>query len=213
MKENGLYVLPELAYDYKALEPHISEQQLRLHHDKHHQAYVNGANALLEKIKTARDSNAELDMKATARELSFNISGHLLHTLFWENLSSPAKTKPEPAGAIKEMLSKEFGSFERFKGEFTKAAVTVEGSGWAVLTYCNMINRPIIMQVEKHNLYVAPSFPILLVLDVWEHAYYVDYKNERAKFVEAFWNIVNWDGVNDRIKKNSECVLEMKTVR
>lgn len=200
MKENYLYLLPDLPYDYNALEPHISEEQLRFHHDKHHQAYVNGANALLEKIKTARQGNAELNIKATAREFSFNVSGHLLHSLFWENLQ-PVKKNSESKGAAQDLLVKEFGSFERFKTEFTKAAVTCEGSGWAALSFCPMLKKPIIMQIEKHNLYVIPSFSILLVLDVWEHAYYIDYKNERAKFVEAFWNIINWDKVNQRIKK------------
>lgn len=200
MQENTQYVLPQLPYDYKALEPHISEEQLRLHHSKHHQAYVNAANALLEKIKTARTNNAEIDIKATAKELSFNLAGHMLHSLFWENLQ-PAKGKPEPSGTAQDILVKEFGSYERFKTEFSKAAVTAEGSGWAVLAFCSTLNKPVIMQIEKHNVNLVPALPILLVLDVWEHAYYLDYKNERVKFVEAFWNIVNWDSVNQRIKE------------
>lgn len=203
MKEQGLYVLPELPYDYKALQPHISEEQLRLHHDKHHQAYVNGANALFEKLKNSRQANSEIDCKAMARELSFNIGGHILHSLFWENLHPPEVNKVSPYGGSEEILVKEFGGFERFKSEFSKAAQTVEGSGWAVLSFCMLLKKPVIMQIEKHNLYVNPTFAILLVLDVWEHAYYLDYKNDRAKFIEAFWNLVNWDCVNKRIKKLS----------
>lgn len=195
-----LYVLPELPYGYKDLEPHISEEQLRIHHDKHHLAYVNGANAILEKLDKARKDGADPDMKSTLKELSFHIGGHLLHSLFWSNLAPAGKGGGKPCGALGAVLEKEFGSFERFKKEFTQTAVSVEGSGWAALTFCRKTNRPIIMQVEKHNTNVYPMFKILMVIDVWEHAYYLDYKNERAKFVEAFWNIVNWEEVNKRLE-------------
>ena len=195
MEANRFYVLPELAYGYKDLEPHMSEEQLKIHHDKHHLAYVKGANAILDKLEKARTEGLDIDMKATLKELSFNIGGHLLHSLFWENLS-PAGGSPK--GALLEEITKEFGSFERFKKEFTQAAASVEGSGWAALTYCMQTKRPIIMQIEKHNTNVYPMFRILLVVDVFEHAYYIDYKNDRAKFIDAFWNIVNWDEVNKR---------------
>ncbi|MCX5726396.1 MAG: superoxide dismutase [Candidatus Saganbacteria bacterium] len=195
MEANRFYVLPELAYGYKDLEPHMSEEQLKIHHDKHHLAYVKGANAILEKIEKARIEGLDLDMKATLKEFSFNIGGHLLHSLFWENLA-PAGGSPK--GALLEVITKEFGSFERFKKEFTQAAASVEGSGWAALTYCTQTKRPIIMQIEKHNTNVYPMFRILLVVDVFEHAYYIDYKNDRAKFIDAFWSIVNWDEVNKR---------------
>ncbi|KQC14364.1 MAG: superoxide dismutase [Methanosaeta sp. SDB] len=198
MVEKRFYFLPDLPYDYKALEPHISEAQLRLHYEKHHAAYVNGANAILERLDEARDVGKDVDMKATLKELSFQAGGHLLHSLFWSNLSHAAKTKGEPSGALAEALKKEFGSFERFKKEFTAAAASTEGSGWAALAWCGMTKRPVIMQIEKHNVNVFPMFRILMVLDVWEHAYYLDYKNERARFVEAFWKIVNWDEVSLR---------------
>jgi len=107
----------------------------------------------------------------------------------------------KPSGVLGDAIEREFGSFERFKKEFTQAAVSVEGSGWAALTFCRQTNRPIIMQIEKHNTNVYPMFRILMVLDVFEHAYYIDYKNERAKFVDAFWNIVNWDAVNKRLEE------------
>ena len=200
MSDKKLYSLPELPYAYNALEPFISEAQLRLHHDKHHAAYVNGANAILERLDKARESGSDIDMKATLKELSFQAGGHVLHSLFWANLAPASKAKKEPEGALAEALKKEFGSIERFKKEFTTAAVSTEGSGWAALSWCGMTGRPIIMQIEKHNVNVYPMFRILMVLDVWEHAYYLDYKNERAKFVEAFWNIVNWDEVNRRLE-------------
>ena len=193
------YTLPDLGYGYKDLEPHISEELLKIHHDKHHAGYVKGANAILEKFDKARKEGTELDIKSELKALSFNIGGHLLHSLFWENISAKGGGKPD--GVIGEALEKEFGSFESFKKEFSKAAASVEGSGWATLTYCKKTQRPIIMQVEKHNTNVYPMFTILLAVDVWEHAYYLDYKNDRGKFIEAFWNVVNWDEVNKRLKE------------
>lgn len=193
--EQMFYELPPLPYDYKDLEPYISKEQLKIHHDKHHQAYVDGANALLKKFD-ARDS--EFDIKATAKELSFHVGGFILHKLFWENMGPAGKCGGEATGTIADYIKKDFGSFERFKKEFTQAAVGVEGSGWAALTLCRRTNRIFIMQIEKHNLNVIPGFRIMMALDVWEHAYYLDYQNRRPEFVDAFWNLVNWDEVNKR---------------
>ncbi len=185
MEAVKLFSLPKLPYDYNALAPYMSEEQLKIHHDKHHQAYVNGANAIFEKLDKARKENMDLDMKATLKELSFHIGGHLLHSTFWDNMAPPGKGGGKPGGAIADAIQKEFGSFERFKG-----------SGWAALVVQQCVDRPLIMQIEKHNVNVYPAFRLLMVLDVWEHAYYIDYKNDRAKFVEGFWNVVNWDYVN-----------------
>jgi Fe-Mn family superoxide dismutase len=195
------YALPKLPYDYKDLEPYMSEEQLRIHHTKHHQAYVNAANSILQKLDKAHKENLDIDVKAVLKELSWNIGGHLLHSLFWENMAPPSKAGGKPGGKLADVIEKEFGSFERFKKEFSQTAITVEGSGWAALTYCLQTGRPLIMQVEKHNTNVYPMFRILMVLDVFEHAYYIDYKNDRAKFVENFWNIVNWDTVNKRLEE------------
>ncbi len=200
MEKVKSFTLPKLPYDYNALAPYISEQQLKLHHDKHHQAYVNGANAIFEKLDKARSENTEVDMKAMLKELSFNVGGHILHTTFWENMAPAGKGGGgQPGGAVADMINMGFGSFERFKKEFTLAAASTEGSGWAALAVHPCIGRPLIMQIEKHNVNVYPSFNILMVLDVWEHAYYLDYKNERPKFIEAFWNVVNWDRVNKNL--------------
>jgi len=200
MDANKFYSLPKLPYDYKALAPNISEEQLTLHHTKHHNAYVTGANALLQKFDAARKNNADLDMKAALRELSFHVGGFRLHNLFWGNLAPAGKGGGgAPKGELAKALDAEFGKFDRFKKEFTQTANSVEGSGWAVLSYCRMTGRPIIVQIEKHNVNVIPGFAVLMVLDVWEHAYYLDYKNDRAKFVEAFWNIVNWGEANTRL--------------
>lgn len=200
MEETKLYVLPKLPYQYKDLAPYMSEEQLTIHHSKHHQTYVNGANAILQKLDKARKEGADIDVKSTLKELSWNIGGHLLHSLFWENLAPAGKGGGKPGGVLGDAIDKEFGGFDRFKKEFTQAAVSVEGSGWAALTRDMQTKRPIIMQVEKHNTNVYPTFRILMVLDVFEHAYYIDYKNDRAKFVETFWSIVNWKEVNKRLE-------------
>jgi len=206
METNKVYVLPELPYGYNDLEPYISEQQLKIHHDKHHLAYVNGANAAFEKLDAARKSNAEIDVKAVLKELSFNIGGHQLHKLFWPTMAPAGKGGGGvPIGKLADALNDEFGSFNRFKAEVSKAAASTEGSGWAALAVDMQTKRPVIMQIEKHNVNVYPSFRIVMVLDVWEHAYYLDYKNERPKFVEAFWSIVNWEMVNERFEEVLEC--------
>ena len=195
------YELPPLPYAADALEPHISREQLSLHHDKHHQAYVTGANANLEKLEKARQEGTELDMKALLKELSFNIGGHVLHTLFWPTMAPAGKGGGGiPGGALADRIDREWGSFDRFKAEFTKAAASAEGSGWAALAYDAMTDRLMIMQIEKHNNNVYPTLDILMVLDVWEHAYYIDQKNNRAGFIDAFWNVVNWDAVNKRLE-------------
>jgi len=199
MEKAKYYALPQLPYGYDQLQPYISKEQLTLHHQKHHQAYVNGANAIFEKLEKARKEGADFDVKATLRELSFHIGGHLLHSLFWANLAPSGKGGGKPSGNLGAAIEKEFGSFDKFRKEFSLAATSVEGSGWAALSLCRETNRPIVMQIEKHNTNVYPAFAILMVIDVWEHAYYLDYKNERAKFVDAFWNIVNWDEVDKRL--------------
>jgi len=201
VEKGKFYVLPKLPYNYKDLEPYVSEEQLRIHFEKHHQGYVNGANAILEKLENARKDGVDLDIKSTLKALSFNIGGHMLHSLFWPNLAPSGKGGGEPYGVLGNVIEKEFGKFDRFRKEFSQAAVSVEGSGWAALSFCRQTNRPIIMQIEKHNTNIYPTFRILMVLDLWEHAYYLDYKNARAKFVDAFWNIVNWDAVNNRLEK------------
>ena len=201
MGAERLYVLPELPYGYDTLTPHISEELLRIHHGKHHAAYVNGANSILQKMDEARVDNTDFDAKNIFKGLSFHIGGHLLHSLFWANLAPVGKGGGMPVGPIATAINGEYGSFDRFKKLFSQVAISTEGSGWATLTFCKGTKRPIIMQVEKHNANVYPMFEILMVLDIWEHAYYLDYKNDRVKFVEAFWEIVNWTKVNERLEE------------
>lgn len=195
-----IYKLPALPYGYKDLEPNISKEQLEIHHKKHHAGYVNGANATFTKLEEARERGTEIDIKATLKELSFHIAGYVLHDIFWQNMSPEGGG--EPAGSLAEKIKKDFGSFDNFKNEFTKAGASVEGSGWVALGYCKKIDKLAIMQIEKHNVNVLPIWEILMCLDVWEHAYYIDYKNERGKFINAFWNVVNWEYAGGRFEKH-----------
>ena len=202
------YNLPKLPYDYNDLEPYMSKEVLTLHHDKHHLGYVNAANALLEKLSDARKNNAELDYKSVLKSLSFNVAGHILHEIFWKVMAPENSGKNKPHGKILEQIEKDFSAqggpasgWERFKTEFSETAKSVEGSGWAILAYHKEHGNLAVIQIEKHNVNLYPEQEILLAIDVWEHAYYLDYKNDRAKFVENWWNIVNWEEVEKRFKK------------
>jgi len=201
--ENKIYTLPELPYAYNALEPHMSEEQLTIHHQKHHYAYVNGANALVQALAQARKNNTSYDPKAVAKELSFQLSGHILHSLFWANLQPAATQKPEPAGELGKAIAAQFGSYGRLVQEFSTLAATVEGSGWAALVHCPQTGQLLLNQIEKHNANIIPSYPVILVLDVFEHAYYLDFKNDRAKFIAGFWNIANWNEAERRFLEST----------
>jgi len=192
------YKLPDLPYDYKDLEPYLSEEVLKLHHDKHHASYVSAANTLTDKINESRKENSDIDLKSLLKSLSFNVAGHILHETFWKIMAPFDSGKNKPEGKILQAIGKDFGSFERFKKEFSETAKSVEGSGWAILTFHKEHGNLNIIQIEKHNVNLYPEQTILLCLDVWEHAYYLDYKNDRAKFVDDWWNIVNWEEVNKR---------------
>ena len=196
-----LYKLPPLKYGYADLAPYISEEQLRIHHDKHHQAYVTNVNSLLEMMDKARKEGTDFDYKAVAKAVSFNLGGHVLHDYFWREMTPASNASKEPVGELADAIKEDFGSFERVKKEFSQVASSVEGSGWAALTFCNDTKRLGIMQIEKHNVNLIPDFPIIMDLDVWEHAYYIDYKNDRGKFIEGFWNIINWEELDKYFKK------------
>ena len=187
--------LPELPYDYKALEPVISAKIMQLHHDKHHLAYVNGANAAIEKLNKYQNEGVEINVRETLRDLSFNYNGYKLHEIFWNNMRAPVdNNKPSPK--MEAAIKSTFGSGEAFRKEFSAAAIGVEGSGWAVLSGCE--DGLVIHQLEKHNLLGLVDSKALLVLDVWEHAYYLDYMNDRKSYVEKWWSVVNWDNVEQR---------------
>ena len=196
------YTLPELPYKYDALQPVISQKIMTLHHDKHHAAYVTGANAALEKLDKARKGEAPVDIKAVLRDYSFHFGGHILHSIFWPNMAPPGQGGGTPGGAFADQINTDFGSFDKFKQQFSDAAKAVEGSGWALLLYDNTTNQLVLTQIEKQNNMHLPQLPILLGLDVWEHAYYIDYANDRAKYVDEWWKVVNWSNVDERLGKS-----------
>lgn len=196
----AVYELPELPYAYDALEPHISAEIMTLHHDKHHATYVAGANAALEALEAERNGEANPDrLRALSKNLAFNLGGHTNHSIFWKNMAPNAGGTP--TGQIAEAIDRDFGSFEAFKKQFSGVATGLQGSGWAVLGYDHIAGRLIIQQLTDQQGNVSVDFTPVLMLDMWEHAFYLQYKNVKADYVEAWWNVVNWDDVNERYAK------------
>jgi superoxide dismutase, Fe-Mn family len=193
------YTLPDLPYDYGALEPHISGRIMELHHSKHHKTYVDGANTVLERLDTARDKG---DLKAQAagleKSLAFNLSGHVLHSLFWQNLAPRGGDRPE--GALAEAIARDFGSFEGFQTQLTEVASTIMGSGWGALVWEPLGQRLLTVQIHDHQADVTQAGLPLLVLDAWEHAYYLQYENRKADFFKAVWRCWNWGDVSERFE-------------
>jgi Fe-Mn family superoxide dismutase len=191
--------LPPLPYAYDALEPHIDQQTMKLHHDIHHQAYVNGLNTAEQKLAEARKAGDFALVKHWSRELAFHGSGHFLHSIFWPNMAP--KGGGEPDGDLATQIKTDFGSYDAFKKHFTAAAGAVEGSGWALLVWNKSAGKLEILQSEKHHNLTQWVVTPLLVLDVWEHAYYLRYQNRRPEYVTAWWNVVNWKDVAERFKR------------
>jgi Fe-Mn family superoxide dismutase len=204
------YTLPELGYDYGALAPSISAAIMELHHSKHHQAYVTGANAAVAALAAARDSGDFANVNKLEKDLAFNLGGHVNHSIFWTNLSPDGGDKP--VGELASAIDDNFGSFDKFTAHFTAAALGVQGSGWAALVWDSIGEKLLISQFfDQQSNFAAGTVPVLM-LDVWEHAYYLDYKNVRADYVKAFWNIANWANVQQlfdvaREKTNGLLVL------
>lgn len=199
----AVYSLPELQYDYAALEPNISARIMELHHSKHHATYVAGANAALEALEAERNGDANPDkVRALSKNLAFNLGGHTNHSVFWKNLSPNGGG--EPTGDLAEAIDRDFGSFEKFKAHFSAAALGLQGSGWAVLGYDHIADRLIIQQLTDQQGNVSVDFTPLLMLDMWEHAFYLQYKNVKADYVKAVWNVFNWDDVAERFAAASK---------
>ncbi|OKJ16944.1 superoxide dismutase [Kitasatospora sp. CB01950] len=192
----GAYTLPDLPYDYSALERAMSAEILELHHSKHHQAYVNGANLTLEQLAEARDKEQFGSLVGLQKTLAFNLSGHVLHSLFWQNLSPEGGDRPE--GALADAVTEHFGTFEAFKQQLTTATVGVQGSGWGILSWEPLGKRLIVEQVYDHHGNVGQGTVPLLAFDAWEHAYYLQYKNVRPDYVTRLWDVVNWQDVTTR---------------
>ncbi|WP_433235931.1 superoxide dismutase [Actinomadura nitritigenes] len=190
------YSLPDLPYDYAALEPAITGEILELHHAKHHAAYVKGANDTLEKLEEARDKDQLGGLVGLEKTLAFNLSGHVLHTIFWDNLSPDGGDRPD--GELGSAIDEHFGSFEAFKKQLTSATATVQGSGWGVLGWEPLGQRLVVQQVYDHHGNVGMGSTPLLVFDAWEHAYYLQYRNVRPDYVQKLWDLVNWNDVAAR---------------
>ena len=195
------YSLPQLPYKYSDLQPHISEKTMTLHHTKNHQAYVNGANAALEKLEKARKGELQIDVRAVLRDYSFNVDGHILHSFFWPNMAPQGKGGGMPGGKLADKITKDFGGFEKFKFQFSDAAKTVEGAGWALMLYDSETNQLVLTQVEKQNNMLLAQMPLILGIDLWEHAWVHDYLTDRPKYIEAWWNVANWSDADARLAK------------
>ena len=190
------YALPGLPYDYAALEPHISGQIMELHHDKHHQAYVTGANSALEQLAEARAADQLSTVNLLEKNLAFNLAGHVNHSVFWPNMSPDGGGKPD--GELAAAMDEQFGSFDAFRAHFTAAALGIQGSGWAILAWDSLGQQLIIEQLYDHQGNLAAGSVPLLMLDMWEHAFYLQYRNVKADYVTAWWNVANWADVTRR---------------
>lgn len=191
------YTLPDLPYDYAALEPHISGRIMELHHSKHHAAYVAGANLALEKLAEAREKGAFEAVNMLEKNLAFNLGGHVNHSVFWRNLSPEGGG--EPTGDLAAAIDEHFGSFQGFVKHFTAVANGVQGSGWAILAWESIGQKLVVVQLYDQQANLALGLVPLLMLDMWEHAFYLQYLNVKADYVTAFWNVVSWDDVAARL--------------
>jgi len=204
------YTLPDLRYDYGSLEPHISGKIMELHHDKHHAGYVKGANTALEKLDEARDREDFTRLAALEKALAFNLSGHVLHSLFWQNLTPRGGGRPE--GELANAINESFGGFEKFQKQMKEVAATIMGSGWAALVWEPLGKRLLTTQIYDHQSNLAQAGVPILVLDAWEHAFYLQYQNRKTEFFDAIWNVWNWQDAAERFAA-AQCVnLELEGV-
>lgn len=190
------YTLPDLPYDYAALEPAITGEILELHHARHHAAYVKGTNDTLEKLAEARAKEQYGGLVGLEKTFAFNLSGHVLHSIFWNNLSPDGGDRP--GGELASAITEHFGTFEAFQKQLTTATSTVQGSGWGVLAWEPLGRRLVVEQVYDHHGNAGMNTTPLLVFDAWEHAYYLQYRNVRPDYVEKLWSLVNWTDVQAR---------------
>jgi Fe-Mn family superoxide dismutase len=190
------YTLPELPYDYSALEPHISGAIMELHHGKHHAAYVKNSNEVLDKLDEARRKEDFSRVAALERTLAFNLSGHILHSILWQNMTPQGGGAP--SGEFASAIQSDFGNFERFRKQLSEVASTIMGSGWAALVWEPIGKRLLITQIYDHQSNLAQAGIPLMVVDAWEHAYYLQYQNRKTEFFESVWNLWNWQDISAR---------------
>lgn len=193
------YTLPDLPYDFGALEPHISGRIMELHHDKHHAAYVTGANQTLEKLAEARDKNDFASVMGLEKTLAFNLGGHVNHSAFWRNLSPEGGDRPD--GELAAAIDEYFGSFDGFAAHFAAVATSIQGSGWAILAWDSIGQKLITFQLYDQQGNIPLGVVPIVLLDMWEHAFYLDYVNVKADYVKAWWNIVNWADAAERFSR------------
>lgn len=193
------FELPDLPYAYNALEPYLTEETLHFHHDKHHAAYVTGLNEAEEKLAKAQESGDFAAIRALCNAIAFNYSGHLLHTLFWNNMAPGGGG--EPSGPLADQIARDFRSFDTFKAQFLAATNAVQGSGWGLLAWQPLGQKLVILQTEKHQDVAQWGTTPIMVLDVWEHAYYLQYQNKRPDFTRGFFDVVNWEDVSQRLQE------------
>lgn len=189
----------DLPYPIDALEPYYSKETLLIHFDKLYTGYVDKTNQTEEKLRLARANNDFSNIKCLEKELSFQGSGAILHQLFFENMGPAIPTSPSVE--LLEQINKDFEGYEIFKKQMTEAAKVVEASGWCLLVWVPLLNKLEVLQCEKHQNLTLWECKPLLVLDMWEHSYFLQYKSNREEYIKAFWNIVNWNEVNKRFKK------------
>jgi len=201
------YTLPELPYDTSALEPHVSAEALQLHHEKHHNAYVKGANSTLDALAEARDADDYTSLNQLQKNLAFHLSGHIMHSIFWKIMSPDGGGKPE--GQLRQKIQGDFGGIDAMQRQLSECALSIQGSGWASLAWEPLGQRLVIEQVYDHQGNTGNATVPLLVLDMWEHAYYLQYRNEKANWVKAFWEIVNWSNVEERWRGASKIDLKL----
>ncbi len=207
MVDTKAYALPKLGYDYSALEPIYSREMLELHHDKHHAAYVKGANRALENLADARDTNDYAIINQLQKDLAFNLSGHILHSLFWRNLNP--KGGGEPKGQLASTIKVSFGGIAALREQFSRAATSIQGAGWAALCYEPLGHKLIVEQIHDHQGNLGNAAVPLLVLDMWEHAYYLQYKNDKEQWVKRFWDLVDWSDIGARLESVSPLDLRL----
>jgi superoxide dismutase, Fe-Mn family len=201
------YQLPDLDYDYAALEPNISGKIMELHHDKHHAAYVKGANETLEKLDEARDKEDFTRLPGLEKSLAFHLSGHVLHSLFWKNLAP--KNAGRPQGDLADAIARDFGSYEKFRRQMTQTAATIMGSGWAALVWEPVGKRLLTTQIYDHQSNLSQGGLPIMVIDAWEHAFYLQYQNRKQEFFEAIWNVWNWQDIAERFESVRETTLDL----
>lgn len=204
MADQTSYQLPELPYDFNALEPVISAQIMELHYSKHHKAYVTNLNTALEKYHEAETKNDVAQMIALQSSIKFNGGGHINHSIFWTILGPKGKGSPNgPSEGLGKMIERDFGSFETFKEKFQAETIAIQGSGWGWLGYSKSNKNLEIATCANQDPLSSKGLIPIFGVDVWEHAYYLQYKNVRADYVKALWQVFHWDHINERFEKAS----------